>query len=544
MRTLLVIPPYRTADALVADLYPMPLGAVILGTILKERGHSVVVKDFLVPAQKYKTPRPASFKGRGGPPYLHYGQLMDDCKQWLVDNHERFDAVGLFLGQCNIYETGFELGWFIKHNLEMPLVVGGPFATTAPDVVMANTEADILVRGEGELVVVDAFTKAIARHKAGIGGAVMEGMPVYNMDLDIPVPDWSLAPPSNYPKVNGKVRGVLAVSRGCPHACRFCSVHTVHGKRHVRMSRARMLTEILNLRQYNVQRFCFLDDNLFINTDAVKQVCEAVVNARNVMKRGVTFYNEEGLEVKVASTPGMVQNIVKAGFTDIALGVESLNAGNLEAMRKPYVKTQLKAAVKEFERAGVKAKALYIIGFPDDSLESVCQNLIEFSGFGLLARPNNLKLYPGTEITKEFISRGWIKPNYDWRLSSFYTPPTGMLMDFVTLKKLKTYLRALGKAAEMGIKPFTDGKVDIVMRLQAKGYGVRFFDDGSISIVGNTFRATHIRYLAEFFILRFVACGGAKSEMRTGEVVAWAVKESKDHVQAAFIKALKEVRNG
>ena len=53
MRILFIVPPYRTTDALVAEPFPMPMAAVMLGTILQEAGHSVEIRDFLVPKQTH-----------------------------------------------------------------------------------------------------------------------------------------------------------------------------------------------------------------------------------------------------------------------------------------------------------------------------------------------------------------------------------------------------------------------------------------------------------------------------------------------------------
>ena len=105
MKILFIIPPYRTTDNLSNRLFPMPLASVTLGTILQNKGHEVVIKDFLIPKQKHKTEQPEIFKGKYSPGYYHYGIPMEECIKWIDKNINKFDVVGLCMCQCNLFET-------------------------------------------------------------------------------------------------------------------------------------------------------------------------------------------------------------------------------------------------------------------------------------------------------------------------------------------------------------------------------------------------------------------------------------------------------
>ena len=218
MKLLLVVPPYRTTDALTAQLYPLPYGPVLLATELESSGHEVHLEDFLQPAGASKCEQPATFAGLHAPAYMHYGRPLEECFAWLNRHAPEYDAVGLALGQCNVWETGAKIAAMIK-SLGLPLVVGGPFATTAPEEVQRITQADVVVTGLAEATVQRAFEVAISRR--GQSFTIIDCEPVEMADL--PVPNWrKFAPLAKYPAVQGKVRGVLSISRGCWRTCSGC----------------------------------------------------------------------------------------------------------------------------------------------------------------------------------------------------------------------------------------------------------------------------------------------------------------------------------
>lgn len=527
MKILLVVPPYRTTDTLVARLYPLPYGLAILASVLRNAGHDVVLKDFLLPQQRHSVQRPKSFSGRNAPPYYHYGQSMIDCLAWLEDNSGEYDAVGINLGQCNIAQTSMKLVWALRTR-KVPVVVGGPYATTAPEEVKDKCSPSVVVIGEGEAVVEKAFHKAV-------GGAECEIVHGTPMDIDaVPSPAWDLVDLDAYPKAEGRKRGVLAISRGCPWGCRFCSVHTVMGRKYRRGTKEKLRTELLALFDRGVRYFCFLDDNLFFDEHAVADVC-GVIEELQTTKSGfekTRFYVEEGLEVRVAAQRGVVQRISRVGFDNIAIGLESMNAKRRAEMKKPFVTEDLVSAIRNCEQAGITAKAFYIVGLPGDSLSGVCQDIVNFGKLGLAVRPNNLKLYPSTGVTQDFQKAGLIGKKFDWRLSSFYTPDMPTL-SYVQIRKLKTILGAVGWAAEeLGVAVFRDG-LDKILKAATRGKKRLWIDRGVLRYTGRFWRKTSPRHFLEMLILRFGG-QGAKTEVCEDEIRAWRTEEPRNEVQAAL----------
>ena len=539
MKILLIVPPYLTTDALVAALYPQPLGLVMVGTVLQRAGHEVTLKDFSLPNEVTSVPTPEAFAGKGQhPAYRCYGTPLDDAVAWTIGMAGEYDAVGLYGGQCNIALGGAKAIADAVHLIGTPLVVGGPFVTTAPAEAQRLFRATVMVTGEAEAVAAQAFAWALERADAACPGRI-RGEAV-ELD-DLPLPNWDLAPPEDYPKVSGKVRGVLQISRGCPHACSFCSVHTVQGRKHRRLRRARILAQMLALAQRGVRYMCFLDDNLFINNAALENVL-ACCDEVSRKYPGMRYYVEEGIEVRMAARPGLLARIKEAGFDNVGLGLETMNDATRAAIGKPYQAEHLRAAVAEAEAAGVTPRGFYIVGLPGDTMHSVARDLVRFGTLGLAARPNNMKLYPGTDVEKEFRASGVIEGDYDWRLSSWHTPDQPGLA-YAEVRRLKTILGAVGYWAEnFGVKLCADDFDAIVLKVAEHGYTLTHDGNGlTLRSRHAYYRDTPFRHGLGLLLMRFGAPGYDVRVLGTNVLTAVppSMLFDADRVHTALAEALE-----
>jgi hypothetical protein len=541
MKVLFLVPPYRTTDALNIVRYPMPYGPVILSTILRGAGHEVTLKDFLLPNLCTSTPAPESFAGKKGPRYAHFGTPLDECLEWIDAHLSFFDVVCLDMCQCNVWEAGAEIAKHIK-KAGVPLVVGGPFATTSPDEVAELTGADIICVGEGEGVVVELVERAV-RGEKGVFKGSDDG---HILDLEtIPVPDWDFAPPRDYPAMGGKIRGVLCVSRGCPWLCTFCSVHTIMGRKHRRLPHTRIVLELEEMIRQGVEYVCFLDDNLFISPAAIDDVLGAIDECKRrhpAWGKKAKFYAEEGMEVRIAAIPGVARRIKDAGFQLITLGMETYNDTRKDEAKKPYTREQLVAAAENCKEAGFVPRAFYIVGLPGDTVESVARDLIGFAKLGIEARTNNLKLYPGTDATQFFRDKGLLD-DYDWRLSSHYTPDLPE-MPYKDVRVLRGYLKGISSApADHGINIVLDPIDEIMGKFVASKYRMELIGEPgtplSVKITGNMFRAGPIAHMAELVCLRLGA-SGAKVKREETSVTAHPVSAPIHPIQKAVLSALVE----
>ncbi|NQU57203.1 MAG: B12-binding domain-containing radical SAM protein [Rhodospirillales bacterium] len=131
--------------------------------------------------------------------------------------------------------------WFIADammralDVDIPTIVGGVFATYAPEIVIRHPKVDYLCRGDGELPLLalcqtmanggdttrltSIWSKANGQiHRNTIGQGIA-------MD-DLPFPDWDIfEEQSLYRPMQGRIYKTMGIEtqRGCPYKCTFCN---------------------------------------------------------------------------------------------------------------------------------------------------------------------------------------------------------------------------------------------------------------------------------------------------------------------------------
>ncbi len=183
----------------------------------------------------------------------------------------------------------------LKQALPKTLVlVGGPHASSFKEKVLADTEADVVVVGEGEL----AFESVL---QAWFDGKDFQGIPgliwrtadrqvmtnpgqtplLENLDL-LPFPAYDLIDVTRYWKLHSLPpiprRRYLSLfsSRGCPYHCIWC--HNVFGKGFRAHSPERIVEEITHFtKTYGVRDIEFLDDIFNLNRKRVVDICQGIL---------------------------------------------------------------------------------------------------------------------------------------------------------------------------------------------------------------------------------------------------------------------------
>ena len=181
---------------------------------------------------------------------------------------------------------------FARHvranNPTCPLVWGGVHPTLLPEQTASNDYVDIVVRGEGELIIKD-LADAIAANQpldgvAGItytvNGAVKSNPDgqIINLD-DIPIAlPYDLLQMDKYPSFKSG-RFHIQTSRGCPHRCGFCYNTNFNKNKWRGKSAKRVLDEIeyiLNMFP-DVKIIDPIDDNVFVDRERVEEICQGLL---------------------------------------------------------------------------------------------------------------------------------------------------------------------------------------------------------------------------------------------------------------------------
>jgi radical SAM superfamily enzyme YgiQ (UPF0313 family) len=161
--------------------------------------------------------------------------------------------------------------------------------------------------------------------------------------------------------------------RGCPFQCSFCTIINVQGRK----SRYRSPDSIEQILRMNwaqgVKRFFITDDNFARNKD-----WEAIYD------RIIKLREEDGMDVRFMiqvdtlchKIPNFIEKSRRAGVTRVFIGLENINPANLIAAKKRQNKiTEYRKMLLEWKRVGIMTFAGYILGFPNDTPDSIRHDL-------------------------------------------------------------------------------------------------------------------------------------------------------------------------
>ena len=231
----------------------------------------------------------------------------------------------------------------------------------------------------------------------------LDSLPFPAFDLLPEFPRAYRAPFLNYRK--GPAASLIS-SRGCPQSCTFCD-RSVFGNRYRHFSED-YLWELISFlrRKYGIRHLVFTDDQFAASRPRLVRLCEKLASG------GMDV--QWNCDVRVDSVdPDLLEIMKRAGCWMISYGIESGSQKILDQVQKGITLDQAEQAVRWTKEAGIRAKGLFMIGYPEETEETLGETLA-FIGRSLLDEINLsfLTPYPGTEIYRQ--AKG--TPNFaeDW----------------------------------------------------------------------------------------------------------------------------------
>ncbi|HEY2619092.1 MAG TPA: radical SAM protein [Acetobacteraceae bacterium] len=279
--------------------------------------------------------------------------------------------VGLVGVQSNQFPRALDLARQFR-AAGIPVVIGGFHISGClamlddmqPDVQAALDMGCILFAGEAE------------GRMAGVIRDIAAGTPrpVYNHLDDLP--DLAnatrpLLPRDVITRVFGHYTSFDA-GRGCPFQCSFCTIINVQGRK----SRRRTPDDIEQIVRANakqgITRFFVTDDNFARNRDW-EPILDRLIALR-----------QEGMKIKLIlqvdtlchKIPGFVAKAAKAGCNNVFIGLENINPAALAGVKKKQNRIwEYREMLQAWKHARVMTYAGYIIGFPNNTPESIIRDI-------------------------------------------------------------------------------------------------------------------------------------------------------------------------
>lgn len=325
------------------------------------------------------------------------------------------------------------------------IILGGILPTTLPEFSLRKTGADIAVKGEAELTIVNLLdrlqdgttaldeVKGLAWidhvgqfHETG-EPEIIEDLAKIRLPLRGAFPTDRIAGQYFYPQDNGCVVAEVITSRGCPFHCNFC--YSVSRPRYRNVDD--VFGEIEGLvRYYGVNSLNFLDENFVLNRKRMELLCEGI-KRRNLQLMFSTTARASTVNEDIVGV------LYDAGCRCVNIGLESGNQRMLDTMNKGVTTEQNMKAVEIARRAGMFVEYPCMvgnIGETEESMRSTFAMLKDLAWGDFQWRfPFFCTPYPGTEIYRYAVEKGLIVSDED-----FYQKHKGFQQLSINLTEMPT----------------------------------------------------------------------------------------------------------
>jgi len=385
-KILLIYPKTGKYDAFVKDL---PLSVLCAGRSALAAGYDVEILD---------------------------QRVTPDWKKRLIAivQNERPLLVGVSVMTGKPIHYALELSRLVKANSDVPVVWGGIHPTILPDSTLIDRGIDFLIRGQGELPLLELAraleSNSVAYEMVGGLSYKRNGRIVHNpmgktpAFEDLPDIPYHLVNVNNYLRFDAQERVFsLITSLGCPHQCAFCYSPLYSGRlwkpEKVENTIARMQAII---DKYKPDHFSVIDNDFFVDLKRARALFEAMEKKKWPIKIGFRGARIDELYRMDESLLGLMERV---GVRYLHIGAESGSQRILELMLKK-VKTE---QIFEVNRKLSKFPRLlptynFFSGVPTETLADIQATiemifkLLEDNPHCQISGFNQFTPYPGTEL--------------------------------------------------------------------------------------------------------------------------------------------------
>ena len=292
----------------------------------------------------------------------------------------------------------------------VPLVVGGPHASSYPAEVLALPGVDYVVEREGEMVIElvvralragDAIEDLPGIHWLDRDGAHQSNpRPTFIDDQDeLPFIDFTAVPLERYrhhksfSQLGPRATLPLMTSRACPFKCTYC--HLFFGKGFRAMTPDRVLAEMEHhIRTTGIRDFEIIDDIFNFNYRRAREILGGII--------------ERGLDVRLSFPNGLRGDLLpvddidlyrRAGTRSYAIAIETVTDRIQKEIKKNLKLDRIHEVIAATARARIFSTGFFMLGFPGESRQEI-DDTIDFAVQSRLhlALFNIVTPFAGTEL--------------------------------------------------------------------------------------------------------------------------------------------------
>ena len=314
----------------------LPLGLACVATATQRAGHQVKLVDLTPEKEPREVIRKSIEEFRPDIIGISVRNIDDQC---MVNTKFLLDQEKGVVTEC-------------RNTTEVPIILGGAGYSIFPESVLAYLDADMGIKGEGEIVV-PALLDHIQHGKdvSEIPGLYLpgRGMKIKNQlveDLDV------LAFPGerlwfSFERINQDIWIPFQTRRGCPMNCSYCSTANIEGKLRRRHSPAAVVEAIGRHVKAGFSKFYFTDNTFNIPPSYAKEICHRLLTIGSKISWMCILYPWEIEE-------SLIRDMARAGCREVSLGFESGCERILRIMNKKFTLKGVRRTSELLNRYGIR----------------------------------------------------------------------------------------------------------------------------------------------------------------------------------------------
>jgi len=386
------------------DFWAKPIGFLYLAALLRHNGFSLHYIDCLCTDRHFSPALSLQRKESGQGKFLKTKIEKPESLKAINRNYSRygipsevFQDLLLRLPQPDVilitsmmtywYPGAFEVIKHVKRIFpKTPIILGGIYATLCTEHAKANSGADVVISGHGEIEVLKFVS-------SGAGNDITFTPNLKNLD-SLPYPAFDLYNHLSYI--------CILTSRGCPYRCVYCASHLLN---HPYTSRdpIAVADEIeLWWKCQGVTNFVFYDDALLFEPET-----RLIPLMKEIIRRGipVNFHTPNGIHIR-----GMTDEIARlmflSRFKTIRFGLETANENLMKKTGGKTTQAEFIQAITYLKKAGFSKEEIgvYLLtGLPGQRAEEVEESIAFVRDCGARPYLAEYSPIPGTVLWEEAI---------------------------------------------------------------------------------------------------------------------------------------------
>jgi len=438
------------------DYWSKPLGLLYIASFLRDRGVQV---DFLDCLDKWH-PTLLQRQGRHAPKQRAYGighfyrepVPTPACVHFIPRQFSRYGLPeDIFLDELQsrprpdaILLTSIMTYWYMGPRRvaelcrqvfpEVPIVLGGIYATLMPDHARHTVKPDYLITGPGEFSIAALLADLLRKPE------LTQNFP-HHID-GFPPPAFELLRQNDYL--------VVMTSRGCPFRCTFCATYQVNSAFSQRSPEHVVKEILIHAERFDVQDIAFYDDALLMQANQrIKPILREIIASRQPLR----FHTPNGLHARYIDEE-LAELMYRGQFKTIRLSLESVAKERLRDIHNKITPGEMTRAVRHLVQAGYHPRELetYIImGLPRQPLEEVIDTMLYANSLGVQIRLSSFSPIPGTTDYQRATESGAFPPNADPLLTNKTVIPLARTpAAYQQLQTLSRFTRLLNEEVRKG----------------------------------------------------------------------------------------------